>query len=539
MNQQLLKQLRAENRFEDAYKLTKNELLQKQDDIWAKRNHSWSLYYLIKKHVQAGQTVQAKHFLDEFTSLQMPITEALLHERMEYFFKILNEGYLRVKQLVADGKYSEAFDFELKKNQPDTDQLSWIVYYLLKSHNKTGKPDNTETLGLLNRHFEFYRPTKKLVSKLILQELVKTSVDFWSLTHQSVYLEKAGLYDILEEDDFQKQEWEGKKIISLAERLHISYSKALLREKADEGKITAYIEEIVEPILETYPGMLYVPYFKAKLLLGTGNLDTGIKAFLPFAKKKSGEFWVWQVFAEAYEGDLYLYFSCLCKAMTCKTKPEFLSNIQEKLIAYLVKTEQYNLAKAELEKLMRLREKQGWGLKSNHRQYMETSWFFQSQAAYLNYSDHIALAESLLENKSTETILVVVNHVNREKKVFSFLVNEHKFGFGNYIEEPNLWGIYKLTGNCGTGDYFHVKKIEASTSKEHPLLSQVLGKFNKREHNSFGFINGKFVEPNLVEKHSLKHNDLVEGTALLAPVKGKKEWAWKMIFIQKSDKEKG
>lgn len=539
MNPQQLKQLRAENRFEESYKLTKDDLLQKQDDIWAKRNHSWSLYYLIKKHVQAGQTAQAKHFLEEFTALQMPAAETLLHERMEYLFKILSEGYLQVKQLVADGKYREAFELELKKDKPDIEQLSWIVYYLLKSQNRTGEPDESETLKLLSRHMERYIPSKKLVSKLILQELIKTPPEFWSSAPQSDYLEKAGFYNILEDDDFQKQDWEGKKIISLAERLHISYSKALLREKVDEKKISTYIEEIVEPILEKYPAMVYVPYFKAKLLLGTGNIDSGIKAFLPFAKKKSGEFWVWQVFAEAYEEDHSLYFSCLCKAMTCLTKPEFLSNIQEKLIAYLVKTEQYGFAKSELENLMRLREKQGWGVKSIHSQYMESSWFAQYTAAPINYSDHIAQAESLLGNKPTETILVVVNHVNIEKKVFSFLVNEHKSGFGKYREKPKLWGIYRLIGNFGTGDYFQIKKEEPSTSKEHPLLRYVKGKFSKQDHNPFGFIDGNFVEPNLVRKHSLKPNDMVEGTALLAPVKGKNDWAWKMISIRKSDLEKG
>lgn len=533
MNQKQLKQLRAENRFEESYKLTKDELHQKQDDIWAKRNHSWSIYYLIKKHVQAGQTAQAKHFLEEFDSLQMPDDEKLLHERMGYFFKILDEGYLQVKQLVAEGKYNEAFLLESHKKQPDSEQLSWIVYYLLKSFNKTGKPHTSETLKVLSRFMDGYIASKKLVSKLILQELIKTSTECWSSVPQSYFLEKAGLFEILEEDDFQKQEWEGKKIISLAERVHICYSKALLIEKADNGKILNYIEHIVEPILEKYPAMLYVAYFKAKLLLSTGDKESGIQAFLPFARKKAGEFWVWQVFAEAHEDDKDLYFSCLCKSMTCKTKPEFLSNIQERVIAYLIKEKQYEKAKAELGKLITLREKQGWGLRNIHRAYINSTWFESTTPKPICYQDHTSIAESLLGTKTSTSILVIIHYINREKKLFGFLISENKSGFAKYDREPMLYGIYKLEGTFREENYFQVRNQEKVTGVGHPLIKQVKGKFIRQGSNPFGFVLGNYVNPALVEIHQLNHNDVIEADSLLAPVKGKKEWAWKIVLLKK------
>ena len=539
MNQEQLKKLRAESRFEEGYKLTKEALAQKENDIWARRNHSWSIYYMLKKCVQGGQTAQAKHFLAEFGALHMSTDEKLLHERMEYFYKVLNEGYLEVKQLIADGRYQEAFQVEVTKSSPDSEQLAWIGYYILKSFNKTGNPSAFETFEVIAKLIADFVPSKKLVNKLLLGELIKTPSEFWTTAKQSDFLEKVGLFEVMEEDDYQKQEWEGKKIISLAERLHIAYSKALIRERASSEKIQAYIREVVEPILEQFPAMLYVPYFKAKLLLGMGDKEMGLKAFLPFAKKKSGEFWVWQVFAEAYEEKPELYFSCLCKAMTCKTKPEFLSNIQEKLIAYLVNTSQYSYAKSELERLLQLRQSHKWGVKAIHIHYLEADWYRHNRPENLHYEKHVSLAEDLLGGFSKQSIEVIIHHINKEKKLCSFLIAEGKTGFGKYTSEPELFGLYKLHGAEGDGDFFQIKMMEKVSNREHVLLREVKGQVIKKEQQGFAFVSGAFVEPGLVKKFGLVDGMHVAGEALLAPVKGKEQWSWKLVHVHSFENKKG
>lgn len=526
-----IKLLRAENRHEEAYKLSASDLQVKPGDLWARRNHSWSLYYMIKKHVQAGEVAQARHFLEEFSAMGMGADEVLLHERMAYFIRVLDAGYLTAKQLVGEGKFSEAFHLQVGTDSPDLEQVAWTVYYLLRSHNKTGKPDKVTTGGILRQFREISESSKKLVFKLILQEVIKSPTDLWGSESQVLYLEHLGLFDVLDEEDFQKQEWEGKKIISLAERLHIAYSKALLGEKVDSAKIGAYLTDIVEARLEKFPGMLYVPYFKAKLLLGVGDRDAGIRAFLPFAKKKSDEFWVWQVFAEAYEGEGEVYFSCLCKAMTCKTKPEFLCGIKERMIAYFVKSGQYAWAKSELYTLLEIRNGQGWGLRSTHRDYLQSDWYNKTTAEAINYPEHTGAAEALIGIGRLGSYEVIVSHINTAKNLFGFLTADKRQGFGKYRQEPELWQVYLLEGRFGTGDFFEVKKLQKSETGEHTLLRQVQGKFTKQSHNAFGFVSGIFVDPQLVASRKLQHNDEVRGRAVLAPVKGKSEWSWKMVTI--------
>jgi len=77
-----VKNLRNLNRFEDAYRMSLLDMETNQGDIWMKRNHAWSIYYMIKKHVQAGESQKAKNFYLEFKKMKMPKDEKLLYETM-------------------------------------------------------------------------------------------------------------------------------------------------------------------------------------------------------------------------------------------------------------------------------------------------------------------------------------------------------------------------------------------------------------------------------------------------------------------------
>ncbi|MCC5938415.1 MAG: hypothetical protein JJU34_14145 [Lunatimonas sp.] len=538
MQTALIKKLRGESRFEEAYKLSQADLERNPQDIWAKRNHAWSLYYLIKKHVQAGEADRAKHFLKEFEEMQMPSDEVLLYERIGYFSHVVQEDYLKAKQLIASGQYLEAFDLHVSAALPE-EQLAWAMYYLLRGYNK----NRFSLLQAVRERCSYFRdhvhPVKKLVFKLILQELIKTPPEFWeNFTPQSAYLEFLGLFDVLEEEDYQKQEWEGKKIIALAERLHIAYSKALLREGASKEKVQNYLTQIVEPKLESNAGMLYVPFFKAKLLLGTGEREEGLRAFLPFAQKKQKEFWVWQVFAEAYSEDEVLYLSCLCKAMTCKSKPEFLCGIKERLIGYLVAKGHDDWAKTELDELVRLRQKMEWGLRTHHQAYLQSPWYLQSKGlldAGRRYQGHLAAAEALLggTGASATQVDIVVTQVNKAKRVFNFVTDDKKEGFAKYREEPELWEAYRVTGSFGEGLFFKVKSMEKSKDMASigKVRKEVEGIFRSKAGQVFGFVDGVFVPPDLVSAYRLASGMGVKGFAVLTPIKGKKDWGWKLVKV--------
>ncbi|SDA64491.1 hypothetical protein SAMN03080617_01523 [Algoriphagus alkaliphilus] len=542
-----VKNLRNQNRYEDAYRLSKSDLESKPEDIWMKRSHTWSIYYLIKKHVQAGESAQAKRFYAEFEALQMPPDETLIYERMAYFREVLSANYIAAKQLIQEGKFEEAFDLHAAAESPKSEQLAWSLYYLVRNQNKSKKP---ETAVLMHR-LDFFKknatPQKLLVFKLLLQELIKLPAELWSDTPLTQYLEFLGFFDLLDTEDYEKQDYEGKKIISLAERLHIAFSKALIREKASKARVEDYLRQIVEPLLEPHKGMLYVPYFKAKLLLEIGDRVEGLAAFMPFARKKQGEFWVWQVFAEYYHSDPELYLSCLCKAMTCRTKPEFLSGIKERLITHLIQAEDYDWAKSELIQLMKLREKQGWGSRTSHRAWINSPWYTAGLEIPLRgkYENYLTPAEKLLggrsDSTSSEELLVVVDNLNPDKNMLNFLTRDKKKGFGKYQGiKPEVGGLYLIRGAGGGDGFYKIESLQKAEDRQEEMIhlrKQVSGTLLKKPGQSFGFVSGVFVSPGMIQAYELNENEALEGVAVYGPVKGKDTWAWRMVKMIKPEKK--
>lgn len=533
-----VKNLRNQNKFEEAVKMSGLDLDAKPGDLWLRRNHSWSLYYMIKKHVQAGEPEQAKRYYALFESLAMPEEETLIHERMGYFKKVLSANYVSSKQLVQEGKYEEAFDLHAGDEHAKSEQLAWALYYLARGQNKSKNPDKAAFLSRLGIFRGKVEPEHQLVYKLLVQELIKIPQEYWVNINLSENLEFLGLFEALDPEDFEKQEYEGKKLISLAERLHIAYSKALIREKASGAKIKRYITEIVEAKLEQHRGMLYVPYFKAKLLLEIGDRKEGMQAFLPFARKKQGEFWVWQVFAEYYQEEDELYLSCLSKALCCKVKPEFLSGIKERLIAHLVRIGDFDWAKTELDELLQIRDKQGWGMRSLHRSQIESAWYAQAKQTTTKdkYEGYKGKAEELLGNgsgPSDQKIPIVVEFVNEGKRVFSFVTKDKVKGFGKYAVKPELGALYLLEGSAGEGGFFKVNQLKPFSDAESMLhlRKEVRGKLKQNHGKSFGFVEGVFVNPALIQQHKLSDGEEIEGVALYGTVRGKEEMAWRLIGI--------
>lgn len=528
MNQVQLKNLRAEGKVEEAYKLTKLAYASNTTDIWAIRNHAWSIYYMVKKHAQAGQAQQAGNFLNEFEEMNIPQDEKLIFERFGYFQKVLKADYLKSKELVDQGEYVESFDLLVNSDQIESEQIAWTMFYLLRAFNKTGKPQVSEIFKRLDQFIEKVSAEKKVVFKLILQQLIKISESEWMGRIQSGYLEHFLLFDVLEDEDYQKQDWEGKKIMSLAERLHITYSKALLREKASSEKIKKYIGHIVEPVLEQFKGMQYVPYFKAKLLLGLGERDTGLEAFLPFARRKATEFWVWQVFAEVYDDDEAIYSSCLCKALTCRTKPEFLLGVKERLLAFLISKKRFEEAKSELEDILQIRASNGWGKRSKHQDYLDSDWYVNNQPLKMNYRNYVSQAESLLRSNQETEIKIVVTHINENKKVFGFLTEGKKQGFSKYQQKPKLWACYRLRGEFSKGDFFKISEME-EVGQVKNLIQEIEGKLKIIPGKAFGFLGQAFVESDFIKKNQLSHGDHIQGEAISQPVKGKEGWGLKLV----------
>jgi hypothetical protein len=535
MNLAEVKSLRSQQRYEEAAKLSRSLLRQQPDDIWQRRSHAWSLYFLIKKQVQAGEKTSAVAYVSEFDLLQISLEDTLIHEKVNYFRTAIQAGYLEIKKLIEDERFEEALDLQLLQQTLNISSISWNIYYFVRHQTKRDKPDSAYIHRFLTKAYQSIIPERVLVDKLILVQLIRLHESVWNAGSLSPYLEKLGLFQSLEVADFEPGSIDGKNIPSLAERIFIAYAKSLIKESVSSEKILEVIRELVEPILEPYSHMQYVPYFKAKLLLKIGNASEGMTAFLPFARKKQREFWVWQVMAECHQDQQDLHLSCLCKALTCKTKPEFLCGIKERITPVLLEKGENNWAKSELDDLIRIRTKNGWGLRSNHQKMLQQTWYISAHTLVLghHYQPYALNASKLLEGslEAGQKYSVVVTEVNPVKKMFGFISDAKQVGFTSFQVSPEPGDIFEIWGEF-SGAFFRqttLRSVEGTFDSVSTVRKIIQGKLQLPESKNFGFVDGVFVSPEMVKRWGLVAGQELKGLAVLAPVKRDGPLKWKFV----------
>lgn len=533
-----VKALRLQNRFEEAYTLSLADLKKSPENIWAKRSHAWSVYHILKKHIQGGEAQKAQNTYQEYKDLRLGLEERLLHDKMSQLLQVMESGSIESNRLVKEGRFLEAFDHVYLQDKASLDQMGWPLYYFLKTQNKSGGTEHHLLFDSLDKLKSKGKICKALVFKLLIQEIVKVPEEFWNQRACAPYLEYLGLFGQLDEDDYEPKIFGGTKIISLAERLHIAYSKALLRESAPKEKIDWYISNIVEEKLENYSHMQYVPFFKAKLLLGLGEREAGLKVFLPFAQKKKGEFWIWQILAEHHEEQNDLKLAFLSKALSCKTKEEFLCGIKERIIPTLLGLSRFDWARYELDDLVRIRGAKGWGLRSHHREYLQSDWYIQSKPTRQS-SEFRSLCEkadrvfAAFEENDQVTVFAVVTHLQPEKQIFGFVDTEGKTGFTKSRTLPRVGDSCELVGRY-LGDFFRLRaliKLEEPCEVTEIIKKNQSGILNVVPGKGFGFVGKVYVSQALIRESGAQNQNRVEGIALYDKVPGKKVKSWRMLTM--------
>jgi hypothetical protein len=226
----------------------------------------------------------------------------------------------------------------------------------------------------------------------------------------------------------------------------------------------------LDAIIEKHPDYQYPPYFKAKLLLSLGNDENVLSAFLPFAKQKRNDFWVWELMAEIFSEDKDIQFACYCKALSLKTPEDFLVKLRQTFAEMLIEKKMYIEAKTEIQKAIATREKHEWKLSIQIVQWTEQEWYKSATSKKDNidlYSSHAKQAEEILFQDIPEE-LIVVEFVNENKSMLNFVKDKQKFGFFNYsshLSKPQIGDILKVRFNRdGQNGFYKIltaKKAEA------------------------------------------------------------------------------
>jgi len=494
-----IKALRQSGELEAALNMAKNELESDPENIWAKRNISWVFFDYLKLSAETQNIEDFIVWLQEIQHLGLPATEKLLF-----------------------------------------DNLAWKIGSIVFKYYGSGNAEYQNVLKLrdLAMSFEYTKPSECycFLYKAFHKALKDTDgyllfADWWNFNHLRV-------------EDFEKEKLEnGREIMSIAEQAYIAYSKQLLPKQTQHGEVIFNKEKaeeflpVLSQIVEDYPQFQYPAYFNAKLLLALGNKDNVLESLLPFAKKKRNDFWVWEILAEAFSSDSEKVFACYCKALSCKSPDEMLVSLRQKMASILISRKLYNEARTEIDLLVQARTEHVFKIPPEITNWQGMDWYktaVQSKSNFGFYKVYTPIAEALLFSDVPEES-VIVEFVNKEKKILNFIASENKFGFFKYdrfFSNVKIGDVLKVRFQGGSKEGMHqlytaIKSTDDDFKSNY--MKKITGKIIIPAGKSFGFLEDVFIHPSIVARLKLTDGMDFSGTAIKTYNQEKKQWGWKII----------
>jgi len=496
-------QLCKADRLDEALQIVSANLESDPENIWNKRAAAWVFYYHLKKYAQPESFEAFKDNLIKIKDLQLPEDEKMVFDNCAWQIGSLVFA-LQNTEHVDYGKINELFE-------------------IIRDFNFT-KPSEAYSFIYKAFHKGYQNWSNYL-----------TFADWWN-------------FDNLRSEDYLKEEFKDKKMMSIAEQAYIAYSKKLLEGEAldpfgqqraiDKEKIQSFLPKL-DALIDKHPNYQYPPYFKAKLLLASGSDENVLSAFLPFAKQKRNDFWVWELMAEIFSEDKDIQFACYCKALSLKTPEDFLVKLRQTFAKVLIEKRMYNEARTEIQRIIETREKKKWPIPKQIVLWTEQEWYKSATVKKDNqdlYSSHIKQAEEILFQDIPEEI-IAVEFVNENKSMLNFVKDKRKFGFFNYsgnLTKPQIGDLLKVRFNGDGQDGFYkilsAKKADSNVASD--AMKDFEGTIKVISPQNFGFIEDIFVEPKIIEESKLTDGQQVKGRAILSFNKKKNEWGWKAIEIK-------
>jgi tetratricopeptide (TPR) repeat protein len=497
-----IKELRKAGKLEEALAMAQSELDADPGNIWAKRNIGWVYYEYLKVDNHAEQFDAFLDKLNSIAELHLPEDEKMIFDSVGFQVGVIVFSLAKLSAVPIS-----KVDLLFKTIQP---------FYF-------SKPSEGYSF-LLKAFHKVYKDTNKYI----------TFVDWWNLSS-------------FRDEDFEKEKLPNdKEVMALVEQVYIAYAKHLLPQKAISGALTfdkLKVESflpLIDSIVENYPKFQYPVYFKAKLLLALGDTDNDVLAsFLPFARRKKNDFWVWEIFAEIYKDNPEVVFACYCKALSCFAKDEMLVKLRQKMASILVRKGLHNEAKTEIQLLLAARTQNHWPIPNEVSNWLGQNWYTEATSSSSNinfYKNGLDTAESLLFADAPEET-VIVEFVNSDGKMLNFIGSESKYGFFKYerflrqIQVGDTLRVRFQSGTLGGIYQVHtVKKIDDPTFRNQ-FVKEIEGDLRISEGKSFGFVSDAYVHPTFVSSRKMVNGMFVKGSAIKSFNKEKNQWGWKLFAV--------
>jgi hypothetical protein len=385
--------LRKNGQLDEAYGKAKSLFVEAPSDRYIIGALGWCLIDLVKRYSSDGNSAELKRYSDELLALEVPSSDELLTtHRQRVIDSLTSEGRAtqeairEAKRLAWEKQHEDAIRIYAEladQGRLDGDlkvSYGWELWHANRAGLKTdavGKFDERQ-VGRIRRHLKAYldlgiSDSAKLHSG-ILQQAHKLSGD----GHLKI-VPFARIWNLqnLQGPDFESFKTpEGKELPSLAEKVITLAAKeaALNGNRADMQFIRPYLESAID----RFPENIFLKYRMVKLLKRLGESAEALRWAVDFARKKANEFWTWDILGDL-QNDNEMRLSCYAKALTCSNDDGFTGKVRIKF-AKLLAERFPGEAKAEIERVIEFKRREGSRISVDIEQIISTDWFRNADA---------------------------------------------------------------------------------------------------------------------------------------------------------------
>jgi tetratricopeptide (TPR) repeat protein len=483
--------LRKSGQLTEAFDLGVSLLATEPDNLWTKRAMGWVRYERLKL---VAKSDSPEEFLAEWAA---------------------------ISEMVA---YNPSDETML------TNQAVWMAVSRLFSLGNPNKANAVlEAVFSAVRNWSFDRPSD--LYSALLRAFLKAGKQWSGLGD---FLTWWQLSNLRPEDYLPGITNGNKKVMSTAEQAYIAYAKQLLSHPEPVAVQSLIVD--LERLHEQHPEYQYPPYYQAKLLVATGSKEEAMTALMPFARRKQGEFWLWDLLAELYDNEPENAIACLCRAVTCSTQEKFLVKARLGLAIKLNKVGKFSEALTELTKSLKARMDEGWNVYADSAEVIEK---LQGKGAVILsnnkplYQQYRPIADNLLYADIPEQV-GIVTYLNTDKKVAHFTVNRtisahFKYGDRMARVQPGDFVAVRLEQRAGKDGSFWVPLSAKPTTQppSNEIYKSFSGSVRCAVGKEFGFVDDVFVSPTLLK--GAVNGSILTGSALWSFDKSKNRHSWKAI----------
>ncbi len=353
----------------------------------------------------------------------------------------------------------------------------------------------------------------------------------------------------LRPQDFSRQPLHNgkKRVVSMGEGAYVACAKRMLKDfeagKADVSDLNRLIGGL-ENVIEQYRGLYWLEYYKYKLMFMRGDLEDVMRQFLPVVKKRSSEFWTWQLMSEIFAADEQKRVACMLRATSCKAKEVFLGPIRCQLAKYMIEKEDFAGARYEIEQFLYGRQFGDYNIPEEVSEWTQQPWFRNVQG--------VSTVMAMPFRQITDEILAsdlpvlrgVVTYVNVEKSIATLVYDYERIAFFKFNEATDEYHVgdvvkFKAEFKAG-GDNVKVVSVETIDSMpENNFYRTVRGVVSTSLSGTSFFLNTDdetIYVPNTVfdnndPNHRLYVGDEISCRVVYAYNRKQDRWNWVVVRI--------